>query len=391
LTAVYAAGFVTAFGAHAVAANLGGYSSRHHTSLLELGVLLGVYDGAEVVLKPVFGAVSDRVGAKPVLVGGLVAFAGASAAFVAAGQPQWLGLARLAQGAAAAAFSPAAGMMVAALGGKKRTGGAFGGYGGAKGLGYLLGPLLGGGLVAAGGYSLLFAMLAGLAALVAVLALRAVPHIAPAARTRSTLAELARQLTGRAFVRPVLMLAAGTAALSAGVGYLPVLGARHHFGPLATGALVSLLAATAAVMQPWAGRAHDGKRLPEGAGPAALAVAAVGFVVAVLLPMTAGIALAAILIGAGVAVSTPIGFAGLALTAPPGRMGQTMGAGEVGRELGDAGGPLLVGVLSPLGLGAALAGLAGAITLGAATTWRLGSPTAKNDTGLDDTVLEDTD
>jgi hypothetical protein len=107
--------------------------------------------------------------------------------------------------------------------------------------------------------------------------------------------------------------------------------------------------------------------------------------------MTAGIALAAILIGAGVAVSTPIGFAGLALAAPPGRMGQTMGAGEVGRELGDAGGPLLVGVLSPLGLGAALAGLAGAITLGAATTWRLGSPTAENDTGLDDTVLEDTD
>jgi hypothetical protein len=51
-------------------------------------------------------------------------------------------------------------------------------------------------------------------------------------------------------------------------------------------------------------------------------------------------------------------------------MGQTMGAGEVGRELGDAGGPLLVGALSPIGLGAGLLGLAAAIGLGAAATWR---------------------
>ena len=114
LAPVYAAGFVTAFGAHAVAANLGGYGGEHHTSLWELGLLLGVYDGAEVVLKPVFGAVSDRIGAKPVLVGGLIGFALASAAFVAAGSPHLLGAARLAQGASAAAFSPAAGATVAA-------------------------------------------------------------------------------------------------------------------------------------------------------------------------------------------------------------------------------------------------------------------------------------
>ena len=60
---VYGAGFVTAFGAHAVAANLGPYGAGHHTSLLELGFLLGVYDGAEVLLKPVFGWLADRVGA----------------------------------------------------------------------------------------------------------------------------------------------------------------------------------------------------------------------------------------------------------------------------------------------------------------------------------------
>ena len=82
---VYAAGFVTAFGAHAVAANLGRYTLGHHGSLWELGLLLGIYDGAEVVLKPVFGALADRTGAKPVMIGGLVLFAAASAAFVIGG------------------------------------------------------------------------------------------------------------------------------------------------------------------------------------------------------------------------------------------------------------------------------------------------------------------
>jgi DHA1 family tetracycline resistance protein-like MFS transporter len=371
LAPVYAAGFVTAFGAHAVAANLGGYGSEHHTSLWELGLLLGVYDGAEVVLKPVFGALSDRIGAKPVLVGGLVGFAVASAVFVVAASPHLLGAARLAQGAAAAAFSPAAGATVAALGGTKRTGRLFGGYGGAKGIGYLAGPLAGGALISVGGYTLLFAILAGLAALVAVIAARAVPRIAPIRRPRSTVVALARQVTHPRFVQPVLVLAAGTAALSAGVGYLPVLGARHHLGSIATGALVSLLAATAAVIQPWAGRAHDRSGLPSSAGSIALVVAATGFVVAVIAPNPVGIAAAAILIGAGIAVSTPLGFAGLAATAQPDRIGQTMGAGEVGRELGDAGGPIVVGALSPIGLGVGLVSLAAMLGVAAATSWRL--------------------
>jgi hypothetical protein len=51
-------------------------------------------------------------------------------------------------------------------------------------------------------------------------------------------------------------------------------------------------------------------------------------------------------------------------------MGHTMGAGEVGRELGDAGGPLLVGALSPIGLGVGLASLGGVVAVIALTTRR---------------------
>jgi len=363
LVPVYGAGFVTAFGAHAVAANLAVYATSRHSSLWELGLLLGVYDAAEVALKPVFGAVVDRRGAKPVMVGGLVAFALASGAFALAGQAHWLGAARLAQGCAAAAFSPAASAALAGMGGKKRTGRLFGGYGGAKGVGYLLGPVVGGAVVVVGGYRLLFAMVGAVALAAAVAVATLVPTVAPVPRQRSTLAAPIGQVRRPDFLRPVLLLAAGTAALSAGVGYLPLLGVRHYLSPLATGALVSLLAATAAVVQPWIGRRHDRGALGADAPTVALGATAAGFVVAVAFPGAAGLAAAAVLIGAGVAVVTPLGFAQLAATASPDRLGRTMGAGEVGRELGDAGGPVLVGAFGPLGLGAGLGVLAAALAV----------------------------
>lgn len=112
---LYAAGFVTAFGAHSIAANLGTYGQQQQASLITIGLLLAIYDGAEVVLKPVFGTLVDRVGPRPVIIGGLIGFVAASAAFVAAGDPRLLGLARFGQGAAAAAFSPAASTLVAHL------------------------------------------------------------------------------------------------------------------------------------------------------------------------------------------------------------------------------------------------------------------------------------
>jgi len=264
-----AAGFVTALGAHAIAANLGRYAGGRHASLLELGVLLALYDGAEVLLKPAFGTLADRVGARPVLLGGLVAFAAASAGFVLAGEQDALAVARLSQGAAAAAFSPAAGALVARFSPADRRGRAFGGYGAWKGLGYTTGPLLGGGLVAAGGFGLLFATLAGALGLgVAVWAAVAVPAAPPLPRARETVLGLARRLAQPSFLRPVLALAGATAALSAGVGFLPVRGAQAGLGPLATGAAASLLALTAALVQPRAGRAHDSGRLP---GPAGMA------------------------------------------------------------------------------------------------------------------------
>jgi MFS transporter, DHA1 family, tetracycline resistance protein len=367
---LYAAGFVTAFGAHSIAANLGVFGREQHATLLTIGLLLAVYDAAEVVLKPVFGALTDRIGPRPVLLGGLAAFALASAGFLAAGDPGLLGAARLAQGVAAAAFSPAASTLVARLTPAAGHGRVFGSYGAWKGLGYTLGPLTGGGLVAFGGFDLLFGTLAVVAAVVAVWALVAVPTVPALPRARSTVVDLARRLTRAGFLTPTLALAGAAAALSVGVGFLPVYGAGAGLNAFATGALVSVLSAAAALSQPVAGRARDRGRLPDRSGVTlGLVFVCAGFGFAAMLSGVPGLLPACVLMGVGTGIVTPLAFAALASSAPQERLGATMGAAEVGRELGDAGGPLLVGAIAAatsltvglLGIGAVLLAAAGVI------------------------------
>lgn len=100
---------------------------------------------------------------------------------------------------------------------------------------------------------------------------------------------------------------------------------------------------------------------------AGLLLTASGVAILALAPGPITLYIAAAAIGIGVGVATPIGFAHLADSTPPERMGRTMGSAELGRELGDAGGPLLVGGIAtliglPLGLGA-LAALVAAASL----------------------------
>jgi MFS family permease len=299
-----------------------------------------------VVLKPVFGTLADRIGARPVVCGGLVAFAVASAAYAVADDSAWIWAARLGQGAAASAFSPAASALVARLNPAAKRGRAFGSYGFFKSLGYTAGPLLGGVLVWGGGLRLLFAVMAVLGAAVAVWVVLAVPQVPPLPKRRQTVLDLAKRLTEPAFLAPTGALAAATAALSVGVGFLPVSGAAAGLGTVATGAAVSVLALCAALVQPRVGRALDAGRLATRTGLFAGLVATAAGLAAATLPGLTGVLLGAVLIGAGTGVITPLGFAALAAATAPEWLGQTMGAAELGRELGDAGGPLLVGAVA---------------------------------------------
>jgi MFS family permease len=357
---LYAAGFVTAFGAFSVAAGLGATGEEIGLSLLRIGVLLALYDVAEVLLKPVFGSLSDRIGAKPVIVGGLAAFAALSLFGLGADNVIMLAIARLGQGAAAAAFSPAASASVARLAGAGRTGRYFGRYGSWKSLGYTLGPLLAAALIGVGGMPLLFGVLAVVATVTAVWVAFALPSIPPLPRPRYTVVDLVRQTTDRRFLIPTLALATSTVVLGASIGFLPALATEGGSSVIAAVAVASVLALCSAVAQPFVGAHRDKRTVSDRTGTVAgLVLLAAGVLVAAVHLGPVGLYAAAILIGAGLGVVTPFAFASLADSTPPERMGRTMGSAELGRELGDSAGPLLVGaVASVLTLGAGLAALA---------------------------------
>ena len=344
---LYAAGFTTAFGAHSIAAGLGAESGGIGMGMLTLGVLLAVYDVAEVVVKPVFGYLSDRIGAKPIIVAGLLGFALASLLGTTSATPLMLGLARLGQGMAAAAFSPASSAAVARMAGPAAAGSYFGKYGSWKGLGYVLGPLLGAGLIWAGGFRALFLTMAIASAVAAVWVWAAMPGLKVLPRPRYTVTELVRQSTRRSFLIPTLALASTTAALGASVGFLPLLGNNLDLNLFASIAVVSLLALSSALIQPMVGRWSDQGRITAPAGMAlGLAMIAVGITVLAFLPVPVTLYLAAVVIGFGIGIATPLGFAHLAVTTPEERMGRTMGAAEIGREMGEIGGPLIVGAVA---------------------------------------------
>jgi MFS family permease len=257
--------------------------------------------------------------------------------------------------------------LVARLTPRDAHGRAFGSYGLYKSLGYTLGPLLGGLIVTAGGLATLFTVMTALALAVALWAIIKVPSVRPAPRQRQTLLDTVRRFTDTTFVAPTLALAAATASLSVGVGFLPASGTHAGLSPALTGAVVSVLALTTAIVQPLAGRALDAERLTTTTGiSAGTALTALGLALAAL-PGLPGILSAAIVIGAGGGIITPLAFTMLARATTEQHLGQTMGAAEIGRECGDAAGPLIVGAVAaatslPFGF-LGLAGLVAAIQL----------------------------
>src|SRR5216683_1666716 len=75
-------GFVTSFGAHIVAVNLPVYAQQVGVGVAIIGVLIAAYDFAEILAKPVFGALADRQGMKRTMLAGIALFTAASLAYL---------------------------------------------------------------------------------------------------------------------------------------------------------------------------------------------------------------------------------------------------------------------------------------------------------------------
>lgn len=107
------------------------------------GYMLVVYAGTQFFAGPVIGRLGDRFGRRPVLLASLAAFTVDYALMAVAPTIAWLFLGRAVAGVAGAVYAPASAVIADTVPPDQR-GQAFGYLGAAFGLGFILGPAIGG-------------------------------------------------------------------------------------------------------------------------------------------------------------------------------------------------------------------------------------------------------
>ena len=107
------------------------------------GWMLVVYAGAQFFAGPVLGNLSDRFGRRPVLIASMVSFGLDYAVMAIAPSVGWLFAGRAIAGIAGAVYGPA-GSVIADVTPPDKRGGTFALIGAAFGLGFIIGPALGG-------------------------------------------------------------------------------------------------------------------------------------------------------------------------------------------------------------------------------------------------------
>jgi len=360
--------FVTSFGAHIVAVNLPVYAAQVGAGVAMIGLLIAAYDAAEVVAKPVFGAIADRRGMKQTMLAGLALFVAASLAYLWV-DPRFLILIRFMQGIGAAALSAVSLALVGAYA-VRRRGRAYGIYNGIKGAGYVVSPMIGGAIVLQSGFSMIFAASAAVGILAFGLSLL-LPR--PRIEISSSLEddEDGLGLTGLLgvfkqsslwpwyVVTVVNMFFVGIL-----FGFLPVRVYDLGYDPLMNGMILTAVSASYLLVQPLAGMIADRVN-------PALTIR-VGLLLAgiciILIPFAASwlLFVLAILAGTGVGTVWTNTDSLISQLAREGKLGATMGVAGTFKEIGDMLGPLLIGVVSQafgLTAGFVTCGLLGLCTL----------------------------
>lgn len=128
------------------------YAQELQASPFEIGLLFSSYSLAQLLFAPLLGRLSDRVGRRPVLLGSIAGGAASYLLFALAPTYGVLLLARTLSGLAAANYAIAQAYMADVSAPEERSK-AMGLVGAAFGLGFVLGPALGGLLAHAGTWS----------------------------------------------------------------------------------------------------------------------------------------------------------------------------------------------------------------------------------------------
>lgn len=331
---------------------------------MAMGTLMGSYAIIQFILAPWWGRLSDRRGRRPVILLGGVGFAVALAGMALADTYAELLAARLTGGLMAAALLPAALAAVDDLSAESGRGRGMAIAGASLGLGFVLGPAIGGWLAMGGDLELPFKA-ASVTCLVVVLAATfLLPETLVPERERAT--RSLREALARSWGRGRPLLLAGLLQMLLFSGMEAVLGVhlleRFGMGPAALGATLGLLGLiSAAVAGGGAGRLID--RLgEERALSLAFAAFACGFALMALPLALPGVGAGLLLLGVGSALMRPSLSAGVGRRLP-GDAGTGLGALQSFEALGRAFGPLLAGVALH-GLGRWAWGLSALLALG---------------------------
>ena len=361
--------FVTSFGAHIVAVNLPSYAAQVGVGVAMIGLLIAAYDAAEVVAKPVFGAIADRRGMKQTMLVGLALFIIASLAYLWV-DPRLLLLIRFLQGVGAAALSAVSLALVGAYAVEQR-GRAYGIYNGIKGAGYVVSPIIGGAIVLRADFAMIFLAAAAIGALAFLLSLflpKPKIDIKPGLEDDDDSIGLAgliavfRQSTLWPWymVTVVNMFFVGIL-----FGFLPVRVYALGYGPFINGIILTAVSASYLLIQPLAGaiadRVNPALTIRVGLFLAGACVILIPFVTSWFLFVVA------ILAGFGVGTVWTNTDALVSQQARAGKLGTTMGVAGTFKEIGDMLGPLLIGVVSQafgLTVGFVACGVLGLFALG---------------------------
>ena len=124
--------------------NLAYYAKDIGATPTQIAILLSTYSGMQLIFAPIWGRLSDRYGRKPAILLGLLGNAAALIWFGLAKDYTWLFIARSAAGIASAAVLPSVMASIADVTTSEERGRGMGLMGAAMGLGFILGPAIGG-------------------------------------------------------------------------------------------------------------------------------------------------------------------------------------------------------------------------------------------------------
>ena len=230
-------------------------SRRLGASPTMIGLLFASFGVTLLGVSMPMGAVSDRIGRKAPLVGGLALLAAATFLFAFARTLPWLFAARLVQGAADAVTWVVGFALIADLYGPTERGRIVGIVMSGTGFGFIIGPSLGGWLYEIGGMRLPFLTVGALALLTASAFLWIEIPQERVARDGVPVDDLLR-------LPAVRSCAAAVVAVSATISMLePVLplflSARLGIGPARVGFIFGIGAVVSSVLHPICGRLAD--------------------------------------------------------------------------------------------------------------------------------------